>query len=74
MRAGSVVGSPFAFSPVPGGTVLPSRAAICTSPMAIAAVAMSNTIGSRPGRGQAKEIGLVPNSAARAPAGATAGM
>ena len=38
----------------------PSRAAIMTSPRAMAALAWSNTIGVRPGLGQPKAMGLVP--------------
>jgi len=41
---------------------------------AIAAVAMSMTIGVFPGRGQANEIGLVPKMGFRPPCGATNGM
>jgi hypothetical protein len=37
-------------------------------------VAISKTIGFLPGRGHAKDIGLVPNKAVVPPAGATAGV
>ena len=59
---------PFLFNPVPKGTECPSLAATCTSPIAIEAVAISYTTGVLPGRGQAKEMGLVPNNDFVAPA------
>ncbi|MNE46283.1 hypothetical protein D3C80_1406100 [compost metagenome] len=71
MAKGSVVGSPLASTPMPSGSCWPARAAICTSPWAMALVAMSKTIGSCSAQGAANAMGLVPNSGLRAPCGTT---
>ena len=71
MALGSWVGWPRLSTPMPGGRRSPSRAAICTSPWAMALVARSNTIGAPSARGAANAIGLVPNSGRSAPWGTT---
>src|SRR5207237_1421518 len=53
------------------GSMRPSLAAICTSPWAMALVAMSKTIGGPSARGAANAIGLVPNSGFCASCGTT---
>ena len=70
--SGSVVGSPASSRAQPSGIRSPRCFAARMLPRATLDSDRSTTIGARPGKGQAKAIGLVPNNACAPPQGAIA--